>query len=82
MTHGVKIPSRLKNFLYKLQLADLPRKKQIITLAKTISQIPWGAARTTEDVPSQNKGTCTGKHKLLQDSLTVLDSFYSNCMYI
>ena len=42
------------------------KKEQLTRLAHAVSIIPWGEARTTEEVLARNVGTCTGKHLLLQ----------------
>ena len=41
-------------------------KGQLIPLVQVVAKIPWGEARTVSEVLSLNKGTCTGKHLLLQ----------------
>lgn len=48
-------------------------KGQLITLVQAVAAIPWGEARTVAEVLSKNKGTCTGKHLLLQMCLQELD---------
>lgn len=45
---------------------DLPHNEQLRTLVRLVADIPWGEARAVEDVLKQCKGTCTGKHLLLQ----------------
>ena len=47
-------------------------KDQLVTLVQRIAAIPWGEARTVVEVLSLNKGTCTGKHLLLQECLQEL----------
>ena len=47
-------------------------KGQLITLVQAVAAIPWGEARTVSEVLSLNKGTCTGKHLLLQECLQEL----------
>ncbi len=47
-------------------------KGQLITLVQAVAAIPWGEARTVSEVLFLNKGTCTGKHLLLQECLQEL----------
>lgn len=41
----------------------------LIQITCEISAIPWGEARTADDVVRLHKGTCTGKHLLMQQRL-------------
>ena len=42
-------------------------KGQLTPLIQAVAKIPWGEARAISEVLSLNKGTCTGKHLLLQE---------------
>lgn len=41
----------------------------LVAVAKEVAAIPWGEARTAEEVEKLHKGTCTGKHLLLEKRL-------------
>lgn len=41
-------------------------RETLIQIAHDVAQIPWGEARTVDDVLKHGVGTCTGKHLLLQ----------------
>lgn len=56
---------RLKAYLQSF----LESKDPLVDLCNTVANIPFGEARTIEDVLEQNEGTCTGKHYLLQSCL-------------
>lgn len=45
---------------------------QFLELVHRVAAIPWGEARTVEDVIRMNMGTCTGKHLLLQECLRMI----------
>lgn len=50
-------------------------KNDLIALVQAVAKIPWGEARTVSEVLQKNKGTCTGKHLLLQacfDDLSIM----------
>jgi len=53
-------------FLEQSGIPELQGKARIVRLAHTVCAIPWGEARTVEDVLQKNVGTCTGKHLLFQ----------------
>lgn len=56
----------IREFLAQSGTADLRGNARIVRLAHAVCSIPWGEARTAEDVLKKNVGTCTGKHLLLQ----------------
>ena len=55
----------IKNFLQGLHLEGLSDEEKIIKIAQTLSEMPWGEARSIDDVFAKGFGTCTGKHKVL-----------------
>ncbi|MBP9759482.1 hypothetical protein KBD45_07360 [Candidatus Dojkabacteria bacterium] len=71
---------QVEDYLTQLNLQSLTPKEQIKILARTISEIPWGEARTVEDVLSLNCGTCHGKHLLLYACLDILNIKYKPVM--
>ncbi len=48
----------------------------LTSCAQAVSAIPWGEARTVEEVLDKGFGTCTGKHLLLQKCLDALSIPY------
>lgn len=62
----------VQDFLTTKGITTLEGEGQIIQLAHAVCNIPWGEARTLEDVLQKNMGTCTGKHVLLQACLKEL----------
>lgn len=57
----------IDDFISKNGFASLTKEKQIIEIAKKISEIPWGEARTVEELLSTKKyGTCTARHTALE----------------
>jgi len=70
------IEEYIKEFLKKTGIDTLPKEQQRISLIHIVAQIPWGEARTVEEVVTRNKGTCTGKHKVLQAAFDLLGFAY------
>jgi len=66
----------VSQFLKSRSINDLSREVQLIELLKVILAIPWGEARSIDDVLTKNMGTCTGKHLLLQACLDKLGFEY------
>jgi len=56
----------IQSFLREKGIPELKGSDQIIRLAHAVSTIPWGEARTIDEVLTKNIGTCTGKHLVLQ----------------
>jgi len=50
----------------------MSKEQQLISIVNLIAKIPWGEARTPETVLQKGKGTCQGKHLLLQACLDEL----------
>lgn len=50
--------------------------QQLVQIVHAVSRIPWGEARTVESVLQCHKGTCTGKHLLLQACFDELNIVY------
>lgn len=44
---------------------DIETREDLIPLVQAVANVPWGEARSFEDVLEKNMGTCTGKHVLL-----------------
>ena len=59
-----------------LQKNGIQGKDQLIQLAHAVNGIPWGEARTVEEVLEKNIGTCTGKHLILQACFDELGIVY------
>jgi hypothetical protein len=62
----------VQDFLTAKGITALEGDEQIIQLAHAVCNIPWGEARTLEDVLTKSIGTCTGKHVLMQACLKEL----------
>ena len=57
----------IRRFLEKNKILELETDKQLAAVAKLVSKIPFGEARTIEEVlVTKRVGTCTGKHLVLQ----------------
>jgi len=53
------------------------KNEQLVAVVKAVGEIPWGMGRTIEEVLTTKKvGTCTGKHRVLQECLKELDIEY------
>ncbi len=64
------------SFLEKNDILSLPKEEQTRASVLAVNTIPWGEARTVEEVLAKNKGTCQGKHLLLQALFDVLQIPY------
>ncbi len=59
------------------------RDEQLVALAKAVAEIPWGMGRTVQEVlVSKGVGTCTGKHRVLQNCFEVLNIPYETVVCI
>jgi hypothetical protein len=57
----------IKKYLADNGIYELDKNGQLITTAKLISKIPWGEARTIDELLITKKyGTCTAKHTALK----------------
>ena len=57
----------IQNFLRQNGIFNFEKDRQLIEVVKLVSRIPFGEARTIEEVLKTKKvGTCTGKHLVLQ----------------
>lgn len=56
----------IQDFLKEKGILELEGIDQVIRLSHAVSAIPWGEARSVDDVLLKNIGTCTGKHLVLQ----------------
>lgn len=70
----------IEEFIDNLHLKNLVPSDQVKILAHAISEIPWGEARTVEDVLKLNCGTCHGKHLVLEGCLDLLNIQYETVM--
>ncbi len=68
--------SVIQDFLHKEGISALNGTEQIIRLTHAVSAIPWGEARAVEEVLTENVGTCTGKHLVLQACFDALGIEY------
>jgi len=63
------VSQKIDRFLKALPFTSYDKKEQLKVLARAVSQIPWGEARSIEEVFNKGVGTCTGKHSLFQACL-------------
>ena len=67
-SYGVKMfneEKSIKRFLDNLNLENLSDMDKLIKVTEAVAAIPWGEARSIEEVFRKGIGTCTGKHKVL-----------------
>ncbi len=63
----------IKKYLEENGVYEIPNTiEKLKYIVQLIANIPWGEARKIDEVVKKNKGTCTGKHKLLQSCLNEL----------
>jgi hypothetical protein len=62
----------VRAFLAPHSLQDVDQGTAIVELAQIVAAIPWGEARTIEDVLAKKMGTCRGKHRLFVAALAEL----------
>ncbi len=63
----------INDFLKVNGIFDLDKENQIIKVSKLIAELPWGEARTIEELLVIKKfGTCTAKHSALKACFDIL----------
>ena len=48
---------------------DIRSSNDVVALVRRVAEIPWGEARTIDEVLTKNRGTCLGKHLVLRECL-------------
>jgi hypothetical protein len=66
----------VKDYLLRNGIYDLPQDERFVRVVHLISEIPWGECRSVSEVLEKGKGTCTGKHLLLQECLEQIGVSY------
>ncbi len=67
----------IRKYLSANKIYDLKRRDQLITLVRLVAEIPWGEGRTVcEVLETKKRGTCTGKHLVLQACFNELEIKY------
>jgi hypothetical protein len=62
----------IKAFLSSKGIYQLPKASRLVAVVEAVAEIPWGEGRDVEEVLCLGKGTCTGKHLVLQACLAEL----------
>lgn len=68
----------IEDYLGKNNVLDMQnRDQQMVAVSKAVSEIPWGMGRTIEEVlVTKGIGTCTGKHRVLEQCFKFLEIPY------
>lgn len=66
------LQDEVRSYLNSQDLDGLNLNQKVEKIAKQISKIPWGDAKTAEEVLQKGYGSCSGKHKLLSACLDLL----------